>query len=347
MHDVQERITLRCEQTRYNFIDWRFHLFVCVSVLVVVLVFFDPSYHLQTFVSDEAPISDDPAYQDVQLASTNSESIADPADDKSVSSLLADIFADVPASLARALKSNPDMTVQDIAGSPDLPFEDDSVTEPSAGRAVPGETYSRCVIPGVIAVCIDDGYVGYGDLTLDALKAARIPATFFEVGRELKKNPVRLAFAQRIVAEGHSIQHHTWSHEIMSRVPVATIRSELDRALDEYKSLLSEPIRYFRPPQGRYNDAVLQELKARGLSNIMWSYSLKDYGKATPKTVWARWEAVMKEFKPTEAGIIGVQHFSRGADTHTLIPRMAVDARKRGWRFVTLDECLGVTKTTA
>jgi hypothetical protein len=63
--------------------------------------------------------------------------------------------------------------------------------------------------------------------------------------------------------------------------------------------------------------------------------------------VWARWEAVMKEFKPTEAGIIGVQHFSRGADTHTLIPRMAVDARKRGWRFVTLDECLGVTKTTA
>ena len=52
----------------------------------------------------------------------------------------------------------------------------------------------------------------------------------------------------------------------------------------------------------------------------------------------------MKKFKPSDLGIIGVQHFSQGVGTHTLIPRMVADARNKGWRFVTLDECLGVTE---
>jgi hypothetical protein len=75
--------------------------------------------------------------------------------------------------------------------------------------------------------------------------------------------------------------------------------------------------------------------------------------QATPETVWSIWEATMLKYNSSELGIIGVQHFSLGDGTgsgpltHTLISRMAADARKRGWRFVTLDECLGAASISA
>lgn len=46
-------------------------------------------------------------------------------------------------------------------------------------RLHPGMTYRRCEIPGVIAICIDDGHDSLFEPTLDALKRESIPATFF------------------------------------------------------------------------------------------------------------------------------------------------------------------------
>ena len=102
-----------------------------------------------------------------------------------------------------------------------------------------------------------------------------------------------------------------------------------------------EPLRYFRPPQGHYNDAVLAELGKRGLSNIMWSYSMQDYGSVTQATVWSRFEKHINSYDPSGPGLISVQHFSSGPGTSGLLRRMAAHARARGWEFVTLDECLG------
>lgn len=74
-------------------------------------------------------------------------------------------------------------------------------------QLIPGKTYSRCAISGVIAIGIDDGGAEseFGP-TLDRLKEARIPATFFHVCRYLQMNPARIALVKRALEEGHSIQ---------------------------------------------------------------------------------------------------------------------------------------------
>ena len=73
-------------------------------------------------------------------------------------------------------------------------------------RAEIANTHRRCVIPGVIAMCIDDGSEALFGPTLDRLKEAQIPATFFHVGGYLRKNQVRISLGRRAVMEGHSIQ---------------------------------------------------------------------------------------------------------------------------------------------
>jgi hypothetical protein len=53
---------------------------------------------------------------------------------------------------------------------------------------------------------------------LDALKYECVQATFFLLGRNVQAHP---AIARRELAEGHSLGHHTFSHPLLSHMPLA------------------------------------------------------------------------------------------------------------------------------
>lgn len=127
----------------------------------------------------------------------------------------------------------------------------------------------------------------------------------------------------------------------MTNVSSEQMQWELDETLKELAALSSDRPRYFRPPQGRFNKSLLKALRKRGLANVMWTYSLGDYGDATQATVWKNFKRAMRMFDASDRGLISCQHFCQGPGTNELIPRMAAVARSRGWEFVTLDECLG------
>ena len=203
-----------------------------------------------------------------------------------------------------------------------------------------------CNRPGVIAVCIDDGHDTKLDYVLDQLKVAQIPATFFQVGRHLANSEARKAFARRALLQGHSIQHHTWDHADVSEEAPEVLEQNLDKTSALYKNMSGIDMKYFRPPQGRYGANLLRALAERNMTNVMWSYSLSDYGKANHSTIWAGFMYAMNTFKPQKHGLVTVQHFvnTSGQTSSDLIPRMAEEARLRGWRFVTLDDCLGFEK---
>jgi peptidoglycan/xylan/chitin deacetylase (PgdA/CDA1 family) len=60
---------------------------------------------------------------------------------------------------------------------------------------------------------------GFTEQVLDILREHQVPATFFVCGRNVEKNPDLL---RRIVAEGHEVGNHTYSHPFMSlQVPPA------------------------------------------------------------------------------------------------------------------------------
>ena len=67
---------------------------------------------------------------------------------------------------------------------------------------------------GTIALTFDDGPDPvWTPKVLDLLKAQKVKATFFVVGTEVAAHP---ELARRIVAEGHQIGVHTFTHANLS-----------------------------------------------------------------------------------------------------------------------------------
>ena len=64
-----------------------------------------------------------------------------------------------------------------------------------------------------VVLTFDDGpWPGTTPAVLDALARECVKATFFLIGENAEARP---ALVRRIVAEGHTVGHHTWSHPIL------------------------------------------------------------------------------------------------------------------------------------
>ncbi len=98
----------------------------------------------------------------------------------------------------------------------------------------------------------DDGPTENTGLVLDALKAAGVKATFFVNGR-----PEQAAMYRRIVAEGHRLGNHTYSHDynkIYQSVDAYLTDTEKLEAL--LASLSLPPTKLYRFPGGAKNEVA-------------------------------------------------------------------------------------------
>jgi len=118
----------------------------------------------------------------------------------------------------------------------------------------PGEIvsglYSADTFTGQVALTFDD--VPKPDFIEDALKllaAANAPATFFVVGRLVRRYPELL---KRIVDAGHELGNHTYTHRSFNTLSAREIADELDRTQDAVDRALGRhhPMRLVRPPYG-------------------------------------------------------------------------------------------------
>ena len=74
------------------------------------------------------------------------------------------------------------------------------------------KSYPRSLFlrPGEVILTFDDGPLPETTTgVLNALRAECVKASFFLIGRNAQANP---ALVQRMIKEGHTVGHHTWSH---------------------------------------------------------------------------------------------------------------------------------------
>lgn len=124
-----------------------------------------------------------------------------------------------------------------------------------------------------VALTFDDGPSGkYTRQLLDGLYDRGVKATFLLCGYRIKIYP---EIAQRILAEGHEIGYHGYSHKNMKELSRRTIASEII----DTDALLPEGCcpRFLRPPGGSCSDAVRQVAQARGLVILGWSVDPRDW----------------------------------------------------------------------
>lgn len=86
--------------------------------------------------------------------------------------------------------------------------------------------------PGQIALTYDDGPYLYTNDLLDILAAYGFKATFFVTGVNNGKGPIDSTPAwtsviQRMIADGHQVASHTWSHADLSKLTDADRTTEM------------------------------------------------------------------------------------------------------------------------
>lgn len=129
----------------------------------------------------------------------------------------------------------------------------------------------------VIYLTFDAGFEnGNTEKILDTLKKHNVPATFFVVGTYIESCP---DLVKRMVDEGHTVGNHTYHHPDMSQISTKeSFQKELTDVEDAYKKAIGkEMTKYYRPPQGKYNETNLQMAKELGYQTFFWSLAYVDW----------------------------------------------------------------------
>jgi len=183
----------------------------------------------------------------------------------------------------------------------------------------------------VVAITFDDGPdPAMTPKVLDVLEKHGVKAAFFLIGRNVQKHP---RIARRIVAQGHAVGNHTWSH-----APLFALwgRSKVLQELRDTQSIIEETVglrpRLFRPPFGVTNPIIGKAVRMAGLQGIGWSIrSLDTWKWRDRKTVCERICGRLHD------GAVILLH-DRCEDADLLLEYVIQEIEASGRRIVPLDE---------
>ena len=176
-----------------------------------------------------------------------------------------------------------------------------------------------------VYLTFDDGPTpGITEWILSTLRRYNAKATFFVLGKNVEMYP---DLYEKIIAEGHRVGNHTYSHQKGWVMPLERYLEDIDFASDIVQSDL------FRPPYARITPSQLRAV-AKRYKVIMWSVISRDYNrKISPRTC-------LRNVVPyIEGGSIIVFHDSVKAfrNMRYALPRTLEEVRRRGLRCARIE----------
>lgn len=136
------------------------------------------------------------------------------------------------------------------------------------------------------ALTYDDGPSNNSLTVLDALDARGIKATFFAIGSRVYENPQIL---KKIVDSGHQIGVHTWSHTPLTSQSTEQIIAEVKWTEQAIKEAVNLTPKWFRPPQGDFDDRVRGILTQLGYKIAIWDSDTFDWHSVSDPTYDLAW----------------------------------------------------------
>jgi len=139
----------------------------------------------------------------------------------------------------------------------------------SAGSQLFGRTLIANRNPNHISLTFDDGPNDpYTFHLLDILAEHQVRATFFMIGRFVRRRP---DIVRAVKSAGHLIGNHTMTHPWLVLESPARVRRELADCSAALEDVLGERVSYFRPPHGSRRPDVLRTARELGLTPVMWN----------------------------------------------------------------------------
>lgn len=195
--------------------------------------------------------------------------------------------------------------------------------------AQPSETHIDTDKP-MVALTFDDGPSAHTQRLLDIFRKHGGKGTFFVLGNTLDNRRDTL---KRMVAEGHEIGNHSWSHRQFTNIDIDEVKDQIMMTRAKIYDITGVDCTVVRPPYGACNDEIRSLGKEIGVSYINWSVDTLDW-----KTKNA--DAVYKEImKDAADGHIILCH-DLHKTTVDAMERVIPDLIDRGYQLVTVSELL-------
>lgn len=215
--------------------------------------------------------------------------------------------------------------------------------------------------PGKIVLTFDDGPdPDWTPKILDILKEKGVKATFFIIGENGQENP---EIIKRIVAEGHEIGNHSFTHPNLGEVPQTVTELELNATQRLIESLTGRSTRLFRAPyfgdaEPRTPNEVEPTVVAQKLGYISvglhldpddWKLTDENGNPRTPDDFVNETIKAASITTPEERGNIVLLHDGGGNRQATVdaLPKIIDQLRSKGYQFTTVADLAGITPEQA
>jgi cellulose synthase/poly-beta-1,6-N-acetylglucosamine synthase-like glycosyltransferase/peptidoglycan/xylan/chitin deacetylase (PgdA/CDA1 family)/spore germination protein YaaH len=210
--------------------------------------------------------------------------------------------------------------------------------------------------PGVVALSFDDGPdPTWTPKILDILKEKGVHGTFMMIGEQAQDN---VSLMKRVMAEGHEIGNHTWTHPDISEISPGQVQLQLNLTERLFGSKLGVKPLFFRPPYSIDQEPDTNEQAAPAYLIQKMGYTIVgnkidtgDWDERARKTPQGILDDVLEQLqtmktKPQFRGSIILLHDGGGNRSVTVatLPVLIDGLRANGYSIQQVSDLMGKTR---
>jgi len=191
----------------------------------------------------------------------------------------------------------------------------------------PSELHQLGSVSRIVALTFDDGpHPKVTPWIVDQLDRVGAKATFFLVGKQVDLYP---ELVRQIVARGHTVGSHSYTHRDMRKLNGWEIERELVRSRAAVRRAAGINVTLFRPPGGHYDEAVRQATGLWGYTTVFWTANISNYSGDPASYVKS---GLLRDIRPG-----GICLLHNGEDeTIQILPDLLQELKRRGFKMVAL-----------
>ena len=181
-----------------------------------------------------------------------------------------------------------------------------------------------------VVLTFDDGpWPANTQAVLAALATQCVKATFFPIGKHATWYPEIL---RQVVAEGHTVGSHTWSHADLSKKTLAEAKDEIEKGISAVAGSAGQTLApFFRFPALRQSAELMGYLGERNVAAFSTDLDSFDFKIRKPQQVVT---SVMTKLTKRGKGIVLMHDFQHV--TAVALPELLVQLKAGGYKVVHL-----------